>query len=242
MKMEKGPIVPVHRRQISSATIDRILSMISEGFWEPGECLPAQRELAKSLGVGMSTLREALQSLQTMGVLEMRHGSGTYVSNQPLSMYGKMIDVSVGLASMDLEMFFEARGIIETGLAYLAAQHAADEQISELFEILDGELEYIDEEHNDHYHDLDLSFHRLVSEMANNLFLAQINVSLFKVLDKLFRILPLTKEGWRLHFAVAEAIRDRAPFKASEMMRTLIEASSAKYLPYMKMMAEKDKS
>ena len=185
MKMEKGPIVPVHRRQISSATIDRILSMISEGFWEPGECLPPQRELAKSLGVGMSTLREALQSLQTMGVLEMRHGSGTYVSNQPFTAYGKIIDVSVGLASMDLEMFFEARGIIESGLAYLAAQHATDEQISKLFEILDGELEYIDEENNDLYHDLDLSFHRLVSEMANNQFLEQINDALFKVLDRL---------------------------------------------------------
>ncbi len=241
MKMEKGPIVPVHRRQISSATIDRILSMISEGFWEPGECLPPQRELAKSLGVGMSTLREALQSLQTMGVLEMRHGSGTYVSNQPFTAYGKIIDVSVGLASMDLEMFFEARGIIESGLAYLAAQHATDEQISKLFEILDGELEYIDEENNDLYHDLDLSFHRLVSEMANNQFLEQINDAIFKVLDMLFRILPLTKEGWKLHFAVAKAIRDRAPFIASEAMRTLIEASSAKYLPYMKMAAEKDK-
>ena len=242
MKMEKGPIVPVHRRQISSATIDRILSMISEGFWEPGECLPPQRELAKSLGVGMSTLREALQSLQTMGVLEMRHGSGTYVSSQPFAAYGKIIDVSVGLASMDMEMFFEARGIIESGLAYLAAQHATDEQIKELFDVLDGELEYIDEEHSDLYHDLDLDFHRLISMMANNQFLMQINVSLFKVLDKLFRILPLTKEGWRLHFAVAEAIRDRSPFEASEAMRTLIEASSARYLPYMKMMAEKDKS
>jgi len=163
MEMEKGPIVPVHRRQISSATIDRILSMISEGFWEPGECLPPQRELAKSLGVGMSTLREALQSLQTMGVLEMRHGSGTYVSSQPFTAYGKIIDVSVGLASMDMEMFFEARGIIESGLAYLAAQHATDDQIKELFDILDGELEYIDEEHSDLYHDLDLDFHRLIS-------------------------------------------------------------------------------
>jgi len=241
MIIEKSPIVPVHRRQISSATIDRILSMISDGYWEPGECLPPQRELAKSLGVGMSTLREALQSLQTMGVLEMRHGSGTYVSNQPFTAYGKIIDMSVGLASMDLEMFFEARGIIETGLAYLAAQHGTDEQINKLFKILDGELEYLDEEHNNLYHDLDLDFHRLISEMANNQFLAQINVALFNVLDKLFRVLPLTKEGWRLHFSVAEAIRDRSPFNASEAMRTLIEASSAKYLPYMKMAAEKDK-
>jgi len=190
----------------------------------------------------MSTLREALQSLQTMGVLEMRHGSGTYVSKQPFTAYGKIIDMSVGLASLDLEMFFEARGIVESGLAYLAAEHATDEQINELFAILDGQLEYIDQEHNDIYHDLDLNFHRLISEMASNQFLLQINETLYKVLEKLFRILSLTKEGWRLHFAVAEAIRDRSPFEASEAMRTLIEASSARYLPYMKMAAEKYKN
>jgi len=233
--MEKAPIVPVHRRQITSATIDRILSMISDGYWEPGECLPPQRQLAKSLGVGMSTLREALQSLQTMGVLEMRHGSGTYVTNHPFNAYEKMLDASFGLMNMNLEVFFEARGIIECGLAYLAAEHATDEQVEKLFEILDGEVAYIDKEQSDYYHDLDLNFHQLISEIANNGFLAQINDTLFKVLDKLFRIFPLTKEGWRLHMAVAEAIRDRSPFDASEAMRTLIEASSARYLPYMKM-------
>lgn len=233
--MVKGPIIPVHRRQITSATIDRILSMISNEYWSPGECLPPQRKLAKSLGVGMSTLREALQSLQVMGVVEMRHGSGTYVTNHPLNAYGKMLDASLGLTNMNLEVFFEARGIVECGLAYLAAEHATDEQVDELFEILEWETEYIDKERSDYLHDLDLNFHRLIAEMANNGFLAQINDSLFKVLDKLFRIFPLTKEGWQLHMAVAESIRDRSPLGASEAMRTLIEASSARYLPYMKM-------
>ncbi|MDO9545776.1 MAG: FadR/GntR family transcriptional regulator [Pelolinea sp.] len=232
--MKKSPITPIHRRQISSAAGDRILAMISDGYWDPGESLPPQRELAKSLGIGMSTLREALQSLRTMGVLEMRHGSGTYVSRKPFDAYGNIIDVSVGLANMNLEKFFEARGIIECGLAFLAAEHATIEQINELFVILNGEVEYIGEEGSTYYHDLDLDFHRLISEMANNQFLSQINGSIFKVLDSLFRILPLTKEGWHLHAAVAEEIKKRSPLGASEAMRTLIEASSARYLPYMK--------
>jgi len=233
--MEKGPIQPVHRRQITTATIDRILSMISDGYWEPGECLPPQRDLAKSLGVGMSTLREALQSLQTMGVLEMRHGSGTFVSSQPfIDPYEKFIDVSVSLGGLDLEMLFEARGIIESGLAFHAVEHATDAQIEKLFEILDQEMECIKIKDQESCHDLDLAFHRLIASMVNNKFLAQIDSTLFKALDQLFRVLPLTKEGWKLHFAVAEAIRDRDAFRASEAMRTLIEASAARYFPYMK--------
>jgi len=175
-----------------------------------------------------------------MGVLEMRHGSGTYISNHPFDVYGKMLDVSLGLTNINLEVFFEARGIIECGLAYLAAEHATDEQVKLLFEILDGEVEYIDKERSEYYHDLDLNFHRLIAEMANNEFLAHINDSLFKVLDKLFRIFPLTKEGWRLHMSVAEAISSRSPLDSSEAMRTLIEASTARYLPYMKMATVKN--
>ena len=83
-------------------------------------------------------------------------------------------------------------------------------------------------------HDLDLEFHKLITEMVDNKFLEQVDGTLFKALDDLFRILPLTREGWKLHYAVAEAIRTRDAFAASEAMRTLIEASAAKYLPYMK--------
>jgi len=233
--MIKAPIKPVHRRQISSATIDRLLSMISDGYWLPGEQLPPQRELSKSLGVGMSTLREALQSLQMMGILEMRHGEGTFVTNRPYDTYEKLLDLSLTLGDLDAEMLFEARGIVESGFAYHAATRATDKQIDELFEILQKEKKCIDEGESECCHDLDLSFHQLIAEMANNSFLQQIDGTLFKALDKLLRVLPQTEKGWRLHFAVAEAIRDRDPFRASESMHTLIEASAAQYVPLMKL-------
>ena len=131
-------------------------------------------------------------------------------------------------------MFLEARGIIETGLAFLAAEHGTDEQIERLFKILNDQLEVFDSHDNGYFHDLDLAFHQLIAEMANNQLLAQINDTLFKNLEKLFRVLPLTREGWRLHQEVAEAIRDRAPLRASEAMTTLIGASTANYLPQVK--------
>ena len=232
--MNKDPIKPVHRRQISSATIDRLLAMISDGYWMPGEQLPAQRELAKSLGVGMSTLREALQSLQTMGILEMRHGEGTFVTDRPYDTYEKLLDLSLSMGDLEPEMLFEARGIVESGFAYHAATRATEEQLSRMFEILDTEKKCIEEGELECCHDLDLAFHQLIAEMADNKFLQQIDDTLFKALDKLLRILPQTLKGWQLHNAVALAIKDRDPFRSSEAMQTLIEASAARYLPYMK--------
>lgn len=227
------PIQPVHRRQITKATIDRLLTMIREEYWLPGERLPAQRELAEALGVGMSTLRESLQSLQTMGILEMRHGEGTFITSQPYDMYDRLLEMSLAMGDTDLQMLFEAREILETGFAYHAANRATDEQIDELFDILEREREMMDTNHNEDGHDLDLAFHHLIAEMTHNKFLTQIDDTLFNALDEMLRILPQTQEGWRWHYEVAAGIRNRDAFQASEAMRTLIEASAARYLPYM---------
>lgn len=207
--------------------------MITEGYWQPGESLPPQRELAKSLGVGMSTLREALQSLQTMGVLEMRHGEGTFVANKPNGMYDRLLDISLASGEMDLPTLFEARAILETGIAYHAARRATEEQILQLFDILEKERQGIETGQGENLFELDLSFHRLIAEMASNRFLEQIDSTLRNALEALLRNLPLTMEGWRLHYEVAEGIRKRKPFEALESMRTLIEATAARYLPYM---------
>jgi len=227
-------IQPIHRRQITKATIDRLLSMIRDGYWMPGERLPAQRELAEALGVGMSTLREALQSLQTMGILDMRHGEGTFITSHPNGMYDRLVEMSLAMGETDLQMLFEARAILETGFAFHAATRATDEQIEKLFEILEKEHQAIESGMLEDGHNLDLAFHQLIAEMANNKFLAQIDDTLFNALAELIRALPQTMEGWHWHYEVALGIRHREPFQASEAMRTLIEASAAHYLPYMK--------
>ena len=106
----------------------------------PGDKLPPQRDLAEALDVGMSTLREALQALHSMGILEVRHGDGTYMAeNPPQEVYSQMVNVSLAMGEVDLQMLFEARGILETGFAFIAAERATDEEISQLFQILEQE-------------------------------------------------------------------------------------------------------
>lgn len=234
-------IQPVHRRQITKATLDRLLSMIREGYWMSGDQLPPQRELAEALGVGMSTLREALQSLQTMGIVDMRHGEGTFIANQPNDMYGRLVEISLAMGETDLQMLFEAREILETGFAFCAANRATDEQVEALFDILQKEHSLIGTERREEGHELDLAFHHMVAEMTHNKFLTQIDDTLFSALDEVLHLLPQTREGWQLHMDVAEGIRNRDPFQASEAMRTLIEASAARYLPYLTRKVEMDR-
>lgn len=225
-------IEPIQRKDVTTGIVDKILEMIGAGYWSPGDQLPSQRDLAGQMNVSMASLREALYSLQAMGVLEMRHGSGTYVSRNTVNPGEKLIELSLLLGGLDIKMFFEARRVIETGLARLAAEHGSDEQIDRLFEILEEQKNAFIAGDQDQLHYLDLAFHQHIADMANNNFLFQINETLFANLDKLFQVLPLSEAGWRLHYAVAEAIRDRNSDMAYQTTRTLIEASLANYLPY----------
>ncbi len=232
LTMKTNQIQPIHRKDVTSGIVENILKMIGDGYWIPGERLPSQRKLASQMDVSMASLREALYSLQAMGVLEMKHGSGTYVSQNTVNPGEKLIKLSLLLGGLDIKMFFEARRVIETGLSRLAAEHGTDEQISRLFEILEEQNTAFDDGDQDQLHELDLAFHKLIADMANNNFLFQINETLFANLDKLFQVLPFSKNGWSLHYAVAEAIRNRDSDNAYLTTRALIEATFANYLPY----------
>lgn len=227
-------IQPIYRRKVTQALIDRLLSMISDGYWLPGDRLPPQRELAHSLDVGMSSLREALLSLQSMGILELRQGNGTFLVETPSSeIYSRMVNVSLQMGKSDLDMLFEARGVIETGFAFYAAQRATEQQVAELFQILEQEREAVDKGDRDNAYQLDLIFHKKIAEIANNDFLQQIVGSLFKALDEVLQIIPQTMEGWRWHHNVAVEIKKHDSMKASDAMRTLVNASGARLLPFL---------
>jgi len=225
-------ITPIHRKDLTSEIIDSVLRMISDGNWEPGEKLPSQRKLASLMDVSMASLREALYSLQAIGVLEMRHGAGTYITSNVINPGEKIVELSLLLGHLDIKKFFEAREVIETGLASLAAEHATGDQIDKLYQILDEQRTAFEYDNEEHLHNLDLAFHQQLADMANNKILSQINDNLMKNLDKLFRVLPLSRKGWKLHRKVAEAIQDRSSSNAYRSMKELIQFSYTSYLPY----------
>jgi GntR family transcriptional repressor for pyruvate dehydrogenase complex len=226
-------IEPIHSVHASRATLERLLTMIQEGYWKPGERLPAQRKLAGMLGISMSTLREALQSLQSVGILEMRQGEGTFVSQQPYQTIERVLGLSFAQGVLNIQSLFEARIFIESGLAYHAARRASTEQLEALFGDLKELEQAIRQDRMRDAEDLDLAFHRRISEMAGNIFLKQVWDMLHHVMEQYVRIIPHTLEGHRLHVKIAEAIRDRHPDASAQAVRKLIESTQARYTAYL---------
>lgn len=73
---------PLQRLPLKEQTRHQLLALIENGTLQPGDRLPPERELSERLGVSRGTVREAVQFLQALGVLEVRHGSGTVVSRR----------------------------------------------------------------------------------------------------------------------------------------------------------------
>ena len=125
-------IEPIKKSAISEEISSRLLLMIREKQLSPGEKLPPERELAAMLNVSRPSLREALRALAIMNVIEMRQGDGTYITSLEPELLVEHLDFVLSLDDSTFLQLFEARKIVEVGIASLAAQRITDRQIQEL--------------------------------------------------------------------------------------------------------------
>ena len=110
----------------------RLIDLITERRLKAGDRLPPERELAASMGVSRSSLREALRALAMLGVAEMRHGDGTYLTSLDAASLMRPVGLVLALSDSGLEELFEARKLVERGLAALAARRISDTDAEEL--------------------------------------------------------------------------------------------------------------
>ena len=121
-------------KSLSQRTAERLYSLIAvEKGLSPGEKLPNEVELSRRLGVSRATLREALRALTTQGVVEVRRGKGTFVSQragEPDRFGFDGLDRVRG----QLRDLFELRRIFEPQAARLACRRATEEEMAEILD------------------------------------------------------------------------------------------------------------
>jgi GntR family transcriptional repressor for pyruvate dehydrogenase complex len=122
--------------------------------------------------VSRASLRSGLRFLAAIGVLNSRHGSGTYIADGPPALDGAPLNMLAALHGFTTEKMFEARRLVEVAVAGLAAEHATDEhlrimaeEVTETYAALDNPQEYLI-----HY----FGFHRAVGAASGNPILSSI--------------------------------------------------------------------
>lgn len=129
-----NPVVQTLPDQVAQT----ILRRIATGKLRPGHRLPSQRDLARSMGVGLAVIREAVQRLQALNIVEASHGSGTVI--RPFRWMPLIYEPSYFLLaaqSIGVHELWEARRLIEGQIIRLAAQRATPRDLAAMRAVLD---------------------------------------------------------------------------------------------------------
>jgi GntR family transcriptional regulator, transcriptional repressor for pyruvate dehydrogenase complex len=216
---------PVLRQSLSDDIAQRITQLIQTGQHQPGARLPAISQMARQFGVGSPTLREALKKLETVGVVEIRHGSGVYVGQSPDSLLITNPIRDIPPTRKLLVDLIEARIPIEMETASLAARNATPEHLEEMDRLLTRAGRSFDDAAL--LNQVNLAFHRQIALASGNLVMHQI----LDVLSNLFRqeqrlILSIhgrQEDDHHEHVEIFEALRARDGALAVTRMRTHLE-------------------
>jgi GntR family transcriptional regulator, transcriptional repressor for pyruvate dehydrogenase complex len=154
------------RSNLSEQIAERIISMIKEQQLKPGDLLPPERELAATMGVSRPSLREALRALSIMNIIENRQGSGTYVASLEPERLIEHLDVVFSLDDSTFQELFEARRIIEVGIAGIAAEMCKPADETELNSIHMKSVEFVND--SKIFMDSDLELHNKILQITRN--------------------------------------------------------------------------
>lgn len=167
---------PAADRQTAMRVVERIREALQNGTWKPGDKLPPEREFAATLGISRSSLRSGLGYLAAMGLLQVRHGVGAFISEAPTQFGAASLPFLDALHGYDIHQLFEARRILEGHIASLAAERTTERHLQQMAEELEEMEASIDQPHEYLIHDV--RFHRIVAQAAGNSILAAIMESL----------------------------------------------------------------
>jgi GntR family transcriptional repressor for pyruvate dehydrogenase complex len=170
----------VRKTRASADVVKQIANLITNGRLKKGDQLPAERELTEAFQVSRATVREAIRSLESMGLVKSKHGNGTYVL-----VSGEEAGIAPLAASLltekdDLLDIFHIRKIIEPSIAQLAAGYASSEDIKELEEIL--KRQRVEVAAGKYAAETDTRFHLTLARIARNRVLSRLLHALVELL------------------------------------------------------------
>ncbi len=157
---------PPPRLAAAEVVVDRIRRAVERGEVKAGDRLPPERELARQFGVSRASIRSGLTSLAGMGVLQIRRGSGTFITSGPPALDSEPLSFLAALHGFTRRQMFEARTTLEVSVAGLAAERATPETVLAISDETTAMFATLRDPEAFLRHDI--AFHRAVAAAADN--------------------------------------------------------------------------
>jgi len=215
-------------RQVFEQLKDQIIT----GKWQPGYRIPSENKLVEILNVSRITIREALQALVALDLLEKKRGRGTFVKNTLSESFFVSLLPLIQFDRSQAAYMHEYRKIVEVGSIELVVERASKEDIQRLRSILKEMNKYKDN-NLENFALEDLNYHLALSQITKNPIIIRANFvirdffsnHMVKVVESMG-----TEPGLYYHEQIIQAIEEKDRKKARKLMKKHLE-NNEKYLP-----------
>lgn len=209
----------INHSNVTDQIVQYFKENIVSGKWQVGEKIPSEHQLTETLGVSRASIRTAIQQLVGTGVLESRHGKGTFLMDDQVD------DAVPGGGKITAEdckntqKVLEFRRIVESEACYLATEYATDELIRNLEQCLERMAS--NKENKDIFITEDIRFHEMICSASQNPLLEK---SMSRVFEEARKDQGRTyelfgfKDGIYYHRLILKAMRDGNAQRARESM------------------------
>ena len=231
--MNEDLFQPLKKGRLSEEIVEYIKNLIVQGRLKPSDKLPSERDLAERFNVGRPTVREAIRTLELMGLVEVFPGhKGTTIKNPELDTYmeslREQMSWMIQIERTTLQQLAEVRDSLETRIALLTAERATENQLREMQSILE-DMKVTTNDINA-YLEKGIEFHSVMARATQNpIFFAIWNAFadlIFRYYRDLLKDLDtkILKKLYQVNVAVFEAILSKDPEKIQQAMSQHIDA------------------
>ena len=228
----------IRRQTITAQVITYILDLIKKGQVKPGERLPTEKQLTEELAVSRTCVREAIKSLESLQLINVRPKIGAIVLEpSPVALLNAEY-LSTSAFMQQADSLIEFRKVLELGLVALAAEKSTEADWAAMREVLAEQetalrMDRSTAHGNSLFHDAILKanvrFHKAVAAATRNplaiMVLQAISEPLVEVSRRTNEMPGVPEAGLRQHWAIYRAIRENNPEKARHAMRLHLQAA-----------------
>ena len=225
----KHSFEPVIKQSLPDKLARQIRGTIQSGNYRRGDRLPPIVEMAKRFEVGQPSIREALKKLEAMGVVQIRHGSGVFVTRSEEVLVLASPDYAGTVTKKLLLDLIRARIPIEIQSVADCVKNASPEHVLELKRILASAGKHLDDD--EVLNSVNMDFHGKIAEASGNSVTAQLLAVLHEIFTEeqrlILGIFGSREDDHKDHVQILKAIEDRDEMLAVERMRSHLESVHA---------------
>ncbi|HKZ31870.1 MAG TPA: FadR/GntR family transcriptional regulator [Vicinamibacteria bacterium] len=220
-------LAPPEITSVRDRVVEHVRRLIEKGTLGPGDRLPGERDLAQELGVSRPSVRSGLEALEAIGVVVSRRGAGTFIAEGPPDLGIEPLSLLASLHRLTAGEMFEARLVLEVGVAGLAARHATADALATMADVVSEMFASLEDPKAFLVHDV--RFHRAVAAGCGNRVLAalmeMVSAQFYELRKQTIGRARDLKESAEMHRRIYRAIRAHDREAAQAAMTEHLEAA-----------------